>query len=57
MEDEEFAVEETAENDFKKCNFEDAQRVIEYIYILIIVDFLQQFNDADFLCNIFARLF
>lgn len=57
MKDEEFAVEETAENDFKKCNFEDAQRVIEYIYILIIVDFLQQFNDADFLCNIFARLF
>lgn len=33
MEDEEFAVEETAENEFKKSNFEDTQRVIEYIYI------------------------
>lgn len=40
-----------------QSNFEDTQRVIEYIYIWIIVDFLQQFNDADFLRNIFARLF
>lgn len=33
MEDKEFAVEETAENELKKSNFEDTQRVIEYIYI------------------------